>query len=118
MKTTQRICGAVFLLGMAFSCFAQTAPLNRTRGSGSPDLAQQAADSYRTAHGFQLQGHLRQQPLWIARGGDFVFQPVIPFRAWSQSNLFRTTVDYGTSRPLGRGLNNVSIFDLIVFSEK
>ncbi len=48
----------------------------------------------------------------------FGFQPVIPFRAWKQSNLLRVTVGYDVAGPGGRGLDSVSIFDLIVFNQK
>ncbi len=43
---------------------------------------------------------------------------MIPFRAWKVSHLLRTTVNYSISGPSGRGLDNVSVFDLIVFNRK
>ena len=51
-------------------------------------------------------------------GSTLKFQPVVPFRAWSVSNILRVVVPYQTSGPGDEGLKSVSIFDLVVLPQK
>jgi hypothetical protein len=104
---------------VARPCFSQTAPTASAPASGGPSLAQQAADPTAPLMAFNFKEEYYPSFYGLpASGNDFVFQPVIPFNAWGQPNLLRATVNYNISGPLGRGLSNVSIFDLIVFNEK
>ena len=45
------------------------------------------------------------------------FRPTIPFKAWDQVNLLRVTVPYNLRGADGAGLDDVEIFDLVVFEE-
>jgi len=99
----------------ALLCSAQTVPPAAAGG----DLAQQAADPTAPLMAFTLKNQTTASYYGVpGSGNSFGFQPAIPFRAWNVSHLLRTTVSYDIDGPGGRGLNSVSIFDLIVFSEK
>jgi len=50
-------------------------------------------------------------------GGSSQFQAVVPFKAWSTSNILRATVNYTNSGPAPDGLSDVTIFNLLVFDK-
>ena len=104
------------VLSLALPCFAQQAP---PAPAGSEDLAQQAADPTAPLMAFNLKYELVPSFYGLQDTGHaFGFQPVIPFRVWKQNNLLRVTVGYGIAGPGNRGLDSVSVFDLIVFNQK
>ncbi len=45
---------------------------------------------------------------------EFEFRPTVPFVAWDHVNILRVTVPYTVEGPGGPGLDDVTIFDLIV----
>jgi hypothetical protein len=51
------------------------------------------------------------------KGFEFRFQPVVPFRAFEVSNILRVVVPYQGSGPGNAGLQDVSIFDLVVLPQ-
>jgi hypothetical protein len=119
MNTTIRgFLAAGLNLSFAFALLAQT-PTPPPAPPGASELAQQAADPTSPLMAFNLKdefvNNLYGRP---GSANAFVFQPVIPFRAFKLSHLLRTTVNYSTNGPGGRGLDNISIFDLIVFNKK
>ncbi len=107
-------------LMLAAISFAQTpAPQAAATPGGENTLAQQAADPTAPLMAFNLKEEYSPNLYGMpGSNSDFLFQPVIPFEAWGVPNLLRATVNYNTSGFAGTGLNNVSIFDLIVFNEK
>ncbi len=102
------------------SCLGQNAPAApASNTSGGESLAQQAADPTAPLMVFNLKEEYYPSFYgYHGSGNDFVFQPVIPFNAWGQANLLRATVNYNINGPGGSTLNNVSIFDLLVFNKK
>ncbi len=50
-------------------------------------------------------------------GFDLRFQPVIPFKAWGASNIFRMTIPYTLSGPGESGLGDVTLFDLVILPQ-
>ncbi len=108
------------LLMLATLSFAQTTPPQPGATPGGEDsLAQQAADPTAPLMAFNMKEEYSPALYGVpGSNSDFLFQPVIPFVAWGVPNLLRATVNYNTSGFAGTGLNNVSIFDLIVFNEK
>src|SRR5208283_2337160 len=102
------------------SCWAQTpTPAKAPAGSGDEGLAQQAADPTAPLMAFNMKEEYYPSFYgYRGSGNDFVVQPVIPFMAWGQANLLRATVNYNINGPGGSALNNVSVFDLLVFNEK
>ncbi len=114
----KRILIAALLMGSVLPMFAQTAP-PKPAAAGEGDLAQQAADPTAPLMAFNLKYQLTPSYYGLSGTGHaFGFQPVIPYRAWKLSHLLRTTVTYNIESPGGRGLESISVFDLIVFSEK
>ena len=108
-----------FFLAISIPCLAQKATSNSAPVPSGPDLAQQAADPTSPLMAFNFKEEYYPSFYGVPQSGnDFVFQPVIPFNAWKQPNLLRATVNYNINGPAGRGLNNVSIFDLLVFNAK
>ena len=99
---------------------AQTAPpAQATNTSDGEGLAQQAADPTAPLMAFNLkEEYYPSFYSYRGSGNDFVVQPVIPFMAWGQANLLRATVNYNINGPGGSTLNNVSVFDLLVFNKK
>ena len=45
------------------------------------------------------------------------FQPVLPFKAWGVANILRMTLPYQVSGPGPGGLDDVTIFDLLIFPQ-
>src|SRR5262245_43873445 len=45
---------------------------------------------------------------------EFEFRPTIPFVAWDHVNILRVTVPYTVEGPGGPGLDDVTVFDLVV----
>lgn len=87
--------------------------------SGGQDLAQQAADPTAPLMAFTLKDEFTNSFYGVPDSAHaFGFQAVVPFRAWKQANLLRVIVNYDITGPGERGLESVSIFDLIVFSKK
>jgi len=114
MKATLRWFLAVLALCAAPPVQGQL-PAPRTADGGS-NLAQQAADPTAPLMAFSLKDDIKSGYYGIPGSGHtFVFQPAIPFRVWNISNLLRATVDYDITGPSGRGLQSVSVFDLLVF---
>jgi hypothetical protein len=115
---------AGLILSAALTCLGQTAPPAAPTDTGTAaapkrDLAQDAADPTAPLMAFNLKDSFTASYYGLPDSGhEFVFQPVIPFRAFKVNNLLRTTVNYNISGPTGRGFDNVSIFDLIVKGEK
>ena len=95
------------------SATPQAAPQSTT------DLAQQAADPTAPLMAFNFK--IVNTPSFYGvpgSGNAFVFQPVVPFKAWGLAHLLRTTVTYTIDGPGGTGLDNVSVFDLMTFNKK
>src|SRR5262249_30199849 len=114
MKTADRLIKAALLLCMAVPYFSQTGV-----GPSNPDLAQRPADPTVPLMSFNLKDEPTSNFFGGPSSGDaFVFQRAIPFRAWGQSDQLRATINYATSGPVGRGLDAVSVFDLIVSNQK
>jgi hypothetical protein len=111
---------ATLLCCVLSSCWAQTpTPAKASAGSGEEGLAQQAADPTAPLMAFNMKEEYYPSFYgYRGSGNDFVVQPVIPFMAWGQANLLRATVNYNINGPGGSALNNVSVFDLLVFNEK
>lgn len=120
MTTTKRIALCLtFLVSFALPSLSQTTPPAATNASGDNGLAQQAADPTAPLMAFNMKEEYYPSFYGVhGTGNDFIFQPVIPFNAWGQANLLRATVNYNISGPGGSTLNNVSVFDLLVFNEK
>jgi len=113
------ISAVVLFLIAGVVCLAQAPAPQPADASGGEDLAQQAADPTAPLMAFNLKYELTPSYYGLPdTGHGFGFQPVIPFRAWKQSHLLRTTVSYDIEPPGGRGLDSVSVFDLIVFNKK
>ena len=45
------------------------------------------------------------------------FQPVLPFKAWGVANILRMTVPYQVSGPGPEGLNDLTIFDMVILPQ-
>ena len=45
------------------------------------------------------------------------FQPVLPFTAWGVPNILRMTVPYQIDGPAPEGLNDVTVFDLVILPQ-
>ncbi len=114
------LAGALFIgFGCVASSYSQEAPPVAVPVSTGENLTQQAADPTAPLMAFNFKQEYVSSFYQVpGSGSDFTFQPVIPFRAWRTSNLLRATVNYNTSGPTGSGVNNVSVFDLIVFNEE
>jgi hypothetical protein len=50
-------------------------------------------------------------------GFDAKFQPVIPFKAWGAENIFRMTIPYEVAGPGPAGLQDVTLFNLVVLPQ-
>ncbi len=50
-------------------------------------------------------------------GFDLRFQPVIPFKAWGTSHIFRITAPYTVSGPGESGLGDITLFDLMILPQ-
>ena len=116
MKASSR--STLAILALCFIPLLQgqaSAPQAQGSGGGS-SLAQQAADPTAPLMAFNLKDDIKASYYGVPGSGHtFVFQPVIPFRVWGISNLLRATVNHAITGPAGRGLESVSVFDLLVF---
>jgi hypothetical protein len=50
-------------------------------------------------------------------GYQLRFQPVVPFTAWGFANILRMTMPYQVSGPEPEGLNDVTVFDLVILPQ-
>ena len=50
-------------------------------------------------------------------GYTLKFQPVLPFRAWGVANILRMTVPYQASGPGPEGLEDLTIFDMVILPQ-
>ena len=50
-------------------------------------------------------------------GYQLRFQPVVPFKAWGAPNIFRMTLPYQLSGPSAEGMNDVTLFDIVILPQ-
>ncbi len=92
--------------------------LGQTAGGGhdANELSQQATDPTASLMAMNFVNEFDTSFRDLDDSGyQFLFRPVIPFRAWGASNILRLTIPYQGSGPGDEGLKSVSLFDLVVF---
>jgi hypothetical protein len=114
----------VLLTAGAVSASAQEATTPDAELSQQDELARQATDPTASPMNFAFINVFRTDysdlPDGTPVGGtgyDLKFQPVLPFRAWGVNNILRMTVPFHVSGPGPTGLDDVTIFDLLIFPQ-
>ena len=93
-----------------------------TADESSDQLARQATDPTASLMAFNFIGNYVGDFYGPSRGqddhsADVSFRPVIPFKAFGQSNILRLTLPYQIDGRGDKGIGDVTLFDLIVVNE-
>ena len=111
--------GTLFFLSSALSCVAQPPPPKINAGSDESVLAKQAANPTAPLKLFNLREVYASSLYGVPGSGNaFVFQPVNPVPGVGARKPVPSHGELHDQRPEGRGLDNVSFFDLVAFNAK
>jgi hypothetical protein len=96
-----------------------TLPALAVAQESADDLAREATDPTASLMAFNFLADIAGDYQGLAPGEDdssldFVFRPVIPFKAWGQSHILRLTLPFRVNGPGADGLSSVTVFDLMV----
>ena len=94
--------------------------LAQDAGSGGQDVSQAANDPTASLMAIQFADWYTADFHNLPNESDntLVFRPVIPFTVGGFNNIFRATVPFVTDSPfLQNGVSDITVFDLVVFSE-
>lgn len=88
------------------------------QAAGDDELAAQATDPTAQLMSFQLSDWYTASYHGLDDSANqIVFRAAIPFDLGATKHIFRVTLPYATSSPLGSGLIDTTIFDLVVFDQ-